>query len=806
MDPDRQEHPDDRIDRLINEYFSRRQKGEDLTPEQFAAEHAEVSGALMPYLRGLSLLGQIIPPGVATEPTATDSGLAALPTITGYKVLKELGRGGMGVVYKALQLSTKREVALKVISAGPFASNSARRRFDREVELAARLQHAHIVRVLESGKVAGQKYYAMDLVDGMRLDRYLDVERPDTRTTLGILKQICEAVEYAHAHGVIHRDLKPGNVLIDDNGEPRILDFGLAKATDQTDTTFNLSVSMPGQVVGTLFYLAPEQVDATSGEIDARTDVYALGVMMFEALTGSLPFDTSGRPSQVMQRITEAPPDPTPLRTHQVNRELETIVLKALEKDQQRRYPSAADLAMDISRYLEGRPISARRSSRMYVLHKSLVRHRLGLAVTTIIILLGAISLAVQAHARRTAWANARRRAVYIRYTVERGFVKNVLGDAASLVSQWGRTLPEAVPLYAYARYSDPTTREQGIKMLEERLGAIPSHYACRALLADIYDVMGETDRARALRARAEQDAPDTAEGWYVRSFGTLRLSHALECAQAAVDRDPTHAAAWARLTHLRRLTGNLDASLVGADRLLELGEDNDTWRVFKGRVLALQGRFREAIDEYDRCDRIPRDDRAHAYRGLKEYDRAVADYTATIEAAGDAVYVWTLYQRATPLWILGRADEALADYRRVRSLLGRPSYGDARRFLILREQNRDREARKVLQAALRDVEEPWLRLVFRCLSGEVTPSALVADATARDNPEHICEAYYYAGEVCLLAHDLEAARTWFERAVQTDLAFDTDAAPTPMNEHELAGWRLKTLFSGAADASSQEN
>jgi len=223
----------------------------------------------------------------------------------------------------------------------------------------------------------------------------------------------------------------------------------------------------------------------------------------------------------------------------------------------------------------------------------------------------------------------------------------------------------------------------------------------------------------------------------------------------------------------------------------------------FKGQVFSEQGRVLQAIEQYSRLIAINPEEwsaylyRAHAFRRVKEYEKAVADYTTLLDNAGDATPdAWHLYQRATPLWILGRTDEALDDYRRVRNLLGRPGYADARRSVILHGQGRQREAEDVLATALRDVREPWLPEIFRCLAGQLTPDELVAAGIARNNREQLCEAYYYAGEVCLLSDRRDEARKWFEQCVQTDVRFDPDTAPAvPMNEFELAQWRLESLF-----------
>ncbi|MBU0617494.1 MAG: tetratricopeptide repeat protein, partial [Planctomycetes bacterium] len=328
-------------------------------------------------------------------------------------------------------------------------------------------------------------------------------------------------------------------------------------------------------------------------------------------------------------------------------------------------------------------------------------------------------------------------------------------------------------------------------------------------LLAAVKRATGEVERADELKAQVEREAPDTAEAWYLRSFAALDRQHALHCAQEAVQREPTHVLAWNRLSWLRHALGDPEGACRGADRLIELGEDPGEWAIFKGCVRTRQGRFREAIEDYTRVmDTITESPyagaaqlyRAHAYRGLKNYEKAIEDYTELINrAAPGPADVWQYYQRATPLWILGRTDEALADYRQVRTLLGRALYSDVRSYIILRESGADDQAQQVWDAAMRDADEAWLRRILRCLAGKITPERLVAGPEGRDDPEQLCEAYYYAGEACLLAGQDADARQWFEKCVGTGVQFDPEIGQTvPMNEFELAQWRLESLPASA--------
>jgi len=798
---------DERISSLVSEFFDRRQAGEDLAPECFAADHPDVEDELRACLEGLALIETACGP-TGTGPAAGGGPCGELPQVEGYELREEIGRGGMGVVYKALQRSTNRVVAVKVMLGDAFLSSATRRRFEREVQLAARLQHPNIVRVFEGGRLTGQDrpYYALELVEGVQMDTFLATRKPDLRTTLYLLERVSRAVDYAHRQGVIHRDLKPANVLIDAEGQPHILDFGLAKAIGQTETQTALTTCypFPGAVVGTLYYLSPEQADGLPELIDARTDVYALGVMLYEAVTGSLPFDTRGRPAEVIQRMLDNPPIAPSAVSDRVDRELETIILKALEKEREQRYATAQELADDIRRYLDDEPILARRPSSIYVLRKRVLKHRWAVSAAAALVLAGATLLTVGLQTRFRALARAQADALECLHIVEGASGSRVLSRAQALYARHPE-VPAVRLVWARALYANEQ-QEDAVRLLEQVLVEDPSRWLCRALLIDFHRAMGNRERVAGLAGPPGGHPPDSCEAWYLRSFATLDRTAALRCAERAVEREPEHAFAWRRLAHLRLQTGDLEGALAAAERVAAASGSEAGWAEgmhFKAQVLARQGRWEEVIRLYTAVIQRthPHADaylyRAHAYRRTGAYEQAVADYTRRLELEGETTAtVWHYYQRATPLWILGRTSEALADYRRVRAMLGRPFYSDARRYLILRQVGRADQARAELGAALGEVQDHWVRQILRCLTGEISPEALVAEGVTRRKPEQICEAFYYAGEAAFLLGRRDQARACFAHCVETRVEFDPDTAlGTPMNEYELALWRLRTLF-----------
>src|SRR5262245_46469701 len=273
-----------------------------------------------------------------------------LPRIPGYEVEALLGRGGMGVVYKARHRRLNRFGALKMLLAGAYAGPNERARFQREAEAVAGLRHPNIVQVYDVGDHEGWPYFTMELLEGGSLAQALAGTPQPAQKAAALLATLAEAVQVAHKGGIVHRDLKPANILFSGDGTPKIADFGLARHFDEDPT-----LTQSGVRVGTPSYMAPEQVTGKAGKIGPATDVYALGALLYEMLTGRPPF-RGETPTQTELQVVNQEPVPPSRLNPKVPRDLETICLKCLHKDPQRRYPDAGALAEDVRRFLEGRP------------------------------------------------------------------------------------------------------------------------------------------------------------------------------------------------------------------------------------------------------------------------------------------------------------------------------------------------------------------------------------------------------------------------------------------------------------------
>jgi len=325
-------------------------------------------------------------PPVSVPPSGEGGEGALPPEIEGYRVLAKLSeRGAQGVVWRAEQLGTHQQVALKFLRAGAFSSRAAQARFEREVELTARLNHPNIARIYDSKLHRGVYCYAMELVDGLCLDEHIEQNNLGDREVLELMATVCRAVQHAHQQGIIHRDLKPSNVMVTSaEGAPKVLDFGLAKTLfkDHAEAT----VSMDGTQAGTPAFMSPEQAAGRIDALDTRTDVYSLGVVLYRLLTGEYPHDLGGTTYEVLRRIAEEEVRRPRAVCPGLDRELESLLLKALSREPDDRYATAGDLAADIRNYLQGEPLAARRHSTVYFLRKRLWKHRVGMAVALAVV------------------------------------------------------------------------------------------------------------------------------------------------------------------------------------------------------------------------------------------------------------------------------------------------------------------------------------------------------------------------------------------------------------------------------------
>lgn len=522
-----------------------------------------------------------------------------VPAIPGYHDLHLLGRGGQGIVFSAVQRSTRRRVAVKVLLDGAWASESRRRRFEREIDLIAALRHPNIVRLYDSGVTeAGFPYFVMEYLDGQGLDKRL-LPSPDgpgstrpwpARRALELIAKVAEAVNYAHQRGVIHRDLKPSNIRIDSAGEPYVVDFGLAKTAPDpyaTDLTGEAAMSQTGEFMGSPPWASPEQAEGRPHATDVRTDIYALGVIAFQLLTGTFPYPVTGGLHEVLEHIRHTEPRrPSSLR-RELDDEVDTIVLKCLAKEPDRRYQTAAELARDLRHYLAGEPIEAKRDSALYTLRKTLRRYRTALRVSAAIaaVTLAAASLTLvlwlRAQAAEQRAEQQRREAVTAR-------------DA----EQTARSVAER-----------EAARARAINRFLVNMLSTPLDYGREARVADVLDqAAGELDAQRDLEPGTEAGLREALGNAYA-SLGLYEQAEPqLERAYAGWqalqgELGPETLQTRAGLAWLRRQTGRLDEAETLFRRLLEdrrrvLGDEHiNTTRTMNdlAYVLELQGKLDEA-------------------------------------------------------------------------------------------------------------------------------------------------------------------------------------------------------------------
>ncbi|MEO1511669.1 MAG: serine/threonine-protein kinase, partial [Planctomycetota bacterium] len=622
-----------------------------------------------------------------------------------FDVERLLAVGGMGAVYVARQQSPSREVALKVTRRG-LATEESRRRFRYESEILGSLIHPNIAQVYSAGTfrldTEPVPYFAMELVDDA--ETITDFARAGAlgiAACVRLFLPVCEAVHFGHQKGIIHRDLKPGNVLVDAAGTPKVIDYGVARLSGGPGADSSI-VTEAGRVIGTLRYASPEQCAGRSSEIDARADVYALGVLLYEMLVGRSPYDLEGRDVvEAAKCIAETPPARPSSVRRELRGDLETILLKALEKDPARRYASAAALGGDLERWLDQRPIAARPASTMYQLSKLASRHRpvvVGLAVGLAALVVGSVVFASLAIAASRAADAAR---------AERDRAESLNDYLASIFRSISPGSMSAGDVSALAVLDAASQRA------ERELANRPSLAApVRVAIARAYFSIGAFDSAQATLARAIDAWPSHERGSeafidaLVRHGESLIELGRLEEAAAALDEalavaeamsvlESSHAAieALAGRGIVKARSGDLTLGAELVSLALERGESADVseeQRLTMLNVLAViygeLGRYQESADLLRQTARsraellgpdhpstlISLNNLSNALRNLGDLDGAldvgerVLASRRSILGAEHPETLGIMNNVAIVLSRLDREDEAIAMYREV--------------------------------------------------------------------------------------------------------------------------------------------
>ncbi|MCP4249674.1 MAG: protein kinase [bacterium] len=647
--------------------------------------------------------------------------------IAGYRVLGELHRGGQGVVYEAIQESTKRQVAIKLLLEGQYAPSASLKRFEREIDLIARLHHPDIITVFDSGLTKdGARYCVMDYVEGRQLHQYVHENHLPLDETLRLFAQVCLAVQYAHQNGVIHRDLKPSNILVDAEGHPKVLDFGLAKLmTPPTDVTI---VTVSREIIGTLPYMAPEQAQGSVDRIDTRTDVYALGVVLYQLLTGQFPYPLTGQITEIVQHIAETRPAPLTQqwsresgvggRTAKILRpgecpidnEVQTIVLKGLAKEPDRRYQSTGELARDIGHYLAGEPIEAKRDRGWYVLRKTIRRYRAPIIAATIAVILAGLAVYqfTAMYRERAARVDAENRSLL--FEADSRFN---LGDYDGALRTAERILAGAsdhleASLIQTKALANTGQRRAGYDTLLAVAQRHPDQAAVYELLAELA-LATEPERSQTYLANARRlRKTESPQDYYLRSLAALDDSEAVRLLSETLRQAPSHFEALMARTVRHFRMRDYQAMRIDAERARTIRPDDARAWYNLGTAL----------------------------HKLKEHDDAVETLEHSVALNGQDASAW---------YNLGMAAEAAS--------------------------NADRAQEAFERAVDLDADHPWAayrlgRILFKQDRWSEAKQAFEWAAVA--TPE-LFRPYYYLGQCSERLGDLEAALAAYRRCLDLE-------------------------------------
>jgi len=653
-----------------------------------------------------------------TPPLSIDIGLdntssfEAPGTVIGrYKLLEKIGEGGMARVYRAEQeRPMRRQVALKIIKVG-MDTEQVIARFEAERQALALMDHPHIAKVLDAGATeSGRPYFVMDLVQGQSITQYCDAHFLGMRERLTLFTRVCSAVQHAHQKGIIHRDIKPSNVMVtaqDGAPLPKIIDFGIAKATNRRLTEKTLFTHTE-QIIGTPAYMSPEQAELNGLDVDTRTDIYSLGILLYELLTGTTPFTQEELRQagylEILRLIREAkPPKPsTKLSTlsadvargrgatpealqRQLRGDLDWIVLKALAKQRDQRYGTASDLGLDVQRYLSQEPVSARAPRLSYVLGKYLRKHRLRL--TTSVILIGllvavvTISLLWNDNRRRlgeAAKVTEQARLSQARDALAQRDLTNALTLTESILSSV-HVGTEARLLYAGVLVEGMRSKA-AVSRLEDLLNESPEITgAAHALLARAYwegdfEESEKQAKVNEHQQKAEELLPETPEAYFLRALTTLSVKEKLIYLDQALDLAPGHYESLKLRAFIRYAQKEYEATAVDARIMIALQPQDGAGYQLHGLAQRACGYHKEAIQSFSKAiERTEEGDpeliglynqrrQTHMFAG--DYSRAETDARHCIVLDGKAwVHRFHLYCAQVTSGQYAMAEATYEDY-----------------------------------------------------------------------------------------------------------------------------------------------
>ncbi|MGD2109722.1 MAG: protein kinase [Phycisphaerae bacterium] len=636
-----------------------------------------------------------------------------------YRIRRVIASGGMGTVYEAAQERPRRVVAVKVMKHG-VTSRSALRRFEFESQLLAQLRHPGVAQVFEAGtqEVDGGvvPYFAMEFIpEAKSITAYAEDVQLGVRERIELFRQVCDAVEHGHRHGIIHRDLKPGNILVDASGQTKVIDFGIARSTD-SDIAITTMQTDVGQLMGTLQYMSPEQCEADPSKIDGRSDVYALGVMLYQLLCGQLPYSLYGVPVyEAARTIREEPPTRLSTVSRLLRGEIETIVSKALEKDRERRYPSAKALSDDLERYLQGEPIIARKPTVTYRVGKFLKKRKAVVAGAFVLVMALSVAGFFGIQARRAAALAAMQAAQRLfseaRLEAHRDPAKAVekCDEALELFPDYFEAMIERVVLLRRVNRSVEarSAAEEIVERYPDQAG--PAHLILGQLLRD------RDPPAAALHLREGARLLPDDQYYKAIALEKSESSRAIELLTQVIDSDVLNFnALWARAWRYLEV-GDFEAMLADAERLTDRWPETAIYWNVKGLALSRLGRYEEALKAYTAAlRRRPGDalmllNRADTYRALmlayegpalqRAASGAIADCTEAIEKEPDLARAYAL--RADCRLLMGDYAAAWADCQRAVKLDPDGSFGLRAMGHLLIQQGRYEEALDALERGM---------------------------------------------------------------------------------------------------------